>query len=320
MAKKATSIVAWITKSVAMPVPLWRGDKPGANSLPLPCPQALPAPSLRRPGLCERQAAGKRCRSLPGEVSAGGTLGGGCGARGAERGAPGRGPEGAALSGGRGGGAGRAGRMSAALAQVLCLRKEVLLKQLLALSRTAAPREGPLCAAGAAPLSCPRHYRSHPTHGIGRYKYLLPKEAPKKKRVQMREINPGTEHEYGDLNIQLTSHDLCQVELFAQYLHRLCNRLRLRVTESYAMPTKTEEVQFLEERGSKMRLDAVLTTHQRVVQVTGLSSTFAPILLDVIQSSQPEGVHLLVKEHTEADFKSRLKSRPELEELLAQMN
>ncbi|NXX49655.1 RM48 protein, partial [Tricholaema leucomelas] len=169
-------------------------------------------------------------------------------------------------------------------------------------------------------LSCHRHYRSHPTHGIGRYKYLLPKEAPKKKRVQMKEINPGTEQEYGDLNIQLTSYDLCLVELFAQYVHRLCNRLRLRVTESYAMPTKPKEVQFLEERGSKMQLDAVLTTHQRVVQVTGLSSTFAPIFLEIIQSSQPEGVHLLVKEHTEADFKSRLKSRPELEELLAQMN
>ncbi|NXN16294.1 RM48 protein, partial [Indicator maculatus] len=169
-------------------------------------------------------------------------------------------------------------------------------------------------------LSCHRHYRSNPTHGIGRFKYLLPKQAPKKRKVQMKEINPGTEHEYGDLNIQVTSHDLCLVEHFAQYLHKLCNRLCLRVPESYAMPTKTHEVLFLEERGSKMQLDAVLTTHQRVVQVTGLSSTFAPIFLEVIQSSQPEGVHLLVKEHTEADFKSRLKSRPELEELLAQMN
>ncbi|NXV83957.1 RM48 protein, partial [Atlantisia rogersi] len=89
---------------------------------------------------------------------------------------------------------------------------------------------------------------------------------------------------------------------------------------SYAMPTKTNEVLFLEEKGSKMHLDAVLTTHQRVVQISHLSSTFAPILLEIIQSSQPEGVHLLVKEHTEADFKSRLKSRPELEELLAQMS
>ncbi|NWX22343.1 RM48 protein, partial [Aegotheles bennettii] len=171
-------------------------------------------------------------------------------------------------------------------------------------------------------VSCHRHYRSRPTHGIGRYKYLLPKEAPKKKkeRVQMKEINVGTEHEYGDVNIQMTSYDMCLVENFAQYVHRLCNRLSVRVNESYAMPTKTNEVLYLEERGSKMRLDAILTTHQRVVQISGLSSTFAPIFLEVIQSNQPEGVHLLVKEHTEADFKSRLKSRPELEELRAQMS
>ncbi|NXF11009.1 RM48 protein, partial [Smithornis capensis] len=171
-------------------------------------------------------------------------------------------------------------------------------------------------------LTCYRSHRCRPTHGIGRYKYLLPKEAPKKKRerIQMKEINAGTELEYGDINIQMTSYDMCLVEHFAQYVHRLCNRLSIRVNESYAMPTKTNEVLFLEERGSKMQLDAVLTTHQRVIQITGLSSTFAPILLEIIQSSQPEGVHLAMKQHTEADFKSRLKSRPELEELLAQMS
>ncbi|NXN95314.1 RM48 protein, partial [Rhinopomastus cyanomelas] len=170
-------------------------------------------------------------------------------------------------------------------------------------------------------VSCQRHYRSRPTHGIGRFKYLLPKEVSKRKkdRLQMKEIDHGTEHEYGDVNIQMTSYDMCLVEHFAQYVHRLCNRLNIRVKESYAMPTKTNEVFFLEDRGSKMQMDAVLTTHQRVVQVSRLSSTFAPIFLEIIQSNQPEGVHLLVKEHTEADFKSRLKSRPELEELRAQM-
>lgn len=212
--------------------------------------------------------------------------------------------------------------MNAALPKVLCLKKGALLKKVLALSRAATPRENCLCAAGDVLMSCHRHYRSHPAHGIGRFKYLLPKEVPKRKKdkVQMKEINVGTEHEYGDLNIQMTSYDMCLVEHFAQYVHRLCNRLSIRVNESYAMPTKTDEVLFLEERGSKMQLDAVLTTHQRVVQISGLSATFAPILLEIIQSNQPEGVHLSVAEHTEAHFKSRLKSRPELEELLAQMN
>uniref|UniRef100_A0A8B9PCJ8 Large ribosomal subunit protein mL48 n=1 Tax=Apteryx owenii TaxID=8824 RepID=A0A8B9PCJ8_APTOW len=212
--------------------------------------------------------------------------------------------------------------LTGASLQVLRSEKQTLLKRAFALSRAATPQESRLCAAGDALASCRRHYRSRPTHGIGRFKYLLPQEAPKRRRdrLQMKEINVGTEYEYGDINIQMTSYDMCLVEQFAQYVHKLCNRLSVRVNESYAMPTKTNEVLFLEERGSKMQLDAVLTTHQRVVQISGLSSTFAPILLEVIQSNQPEGVHLLVKEHTEADFKSRLKSRPELEELLAQMN
>ncbi|XP_053825686.1 39S ribosomal protein L48, mitochondrial isoform X1 [Vidua macroura] len=205
----------------------------------------------------------------------------------------------------------------------LSLGQRSLLSHVLGLEeRAAAARENRLCAAGDALLACHRSYKSRPTHGIGKFKYLLPKELPKrrKEKVQMKEINAGTEYQYGDINIQMTSYDLCLVEHFAQYVHRLCNRLSIRVNESYAMPTKTNEVLFLEEKGSKMQLDAVLTTHQRVVQICGLSSTFAPILLEIIQSSQPEGVHLLMKQHTEADFKSRLKSRPELEELLAEMS
>ncbi|NXS98352.1 RM48 protein, partial [Jacana jacana] len=91
-------------------------------------------------------------------------------------------------------------------------------------------------------LSACRHYKARPTHGIGRFKYLLPKEvdmlsaqAPKKKKdkVQMKEINAGTESEYGDINIQMTSYDMCLVEQFAQYVHRLCNRLSIKVNERY---------------------------------------------------------------------------------------
>ncbi|XP_026706122.1 39S ribosomal protein L48, mitochondrial isoform X1 [Athene cunicularia] len=124
--------------------------------------------------------------------------------------------------------------MSAALPKVLCLKKGALLKQVFALSRAATPRESCLCAAGGALVSCHRHYRARPTHGIGRFKHLLPKEIPKKKKdkVQMKEINVGTEYEYGDVNIYMTSYDMCLVEHFAQYVHKLCNRLSVKVNES----------------------------------------------------------------------------------------
>ncbi|XP_061485078.1 large ribosomal subunit protein mL48 isoform X2 [Rhineura floridana] len=212
--------------------------------------------------------------------------------------------------------------MSAALGKVIYLGKEPLLKQTPAFISLAlrTSRRNPICSAGNTLLD--RHYRSRPTHGIGRFRHLLPPVDPKTKkgRVQMKEIDSGTEHEYGDLNIVMTGYDMTLVEHYAQYVHKLCNRLSIKVEESYAMPTKTMEVMRPQEQGSKMHLDAVLTTHQRVVQIRGLSATFAPIFLEVIQSNQPEGVHLLVKEHTEDDFKVRLKARPELEQLLAQMS
>ncbi|KFQ97026.1 hypothetical protein N306_00015, partial [Opisthocomus hoazin] len=55
----------------------------------------------------------------------------------------------------------------------------------------------------------------------------------RKEKVQMKEINVGTEYEYGDVNIQMTSYDMCLVEHFAQYVHKLCNRLAVKVNERY---------------------------------------------------------------------------------------
>lgn len=136
----------------------------------------------------------------------------------------------------------------------------------------------------------------------------------------MRAINLGTDYEYGVLNIHMTSYDMALAESYAQYVHNLCNHLSIKVEESYAMPTKTMEVLQLPEQGNKMFVDAILTTHERVVQISGLSATFAEIFLEIIRSNLPEGVKLSVKEHTEEDFKGRFKARPELEELIAKLN
>ncbi|XP_019359882.1 PREDICTED: 39S ribosomal protein L48, mitochondrial, partial [Gavialis gangeticus] len=183
------------------------------------------------------------------------------------------------------------------LLQVLCLGKAAFPKQAFTVSRSAAFRENPICAVGGTLLSCSRHYQSQPTHGIGRFRHLAPKIVRKRReRIQMKEINPGTDYEYGDLNIEITGYDMCLVEGYARFVHKLCKNLSVRVIGSYALPTKTTEVMVVQEMGNKMYMDAVLTTHQRVVQVRSLNATFAPILLEIMQSNQPEGVRLSVKE------------------------
>ncbi|KAG7484372.1 hypothetical protein MATL_G00048870 [Megalops atlanticus] len=166
-----------------------------------------------------------------------------------------------------------------------------------------------------------RQYRSMPTHGIGRYKYLLPKDVPKKKKdkLQMKKIKPGTETEYGVVNVTVSGYDMTLVEHYSQYIHNLCNRLKIKVDESYALPTKSTEIMIMQEQGTKMYVDAVLKTHERVVQLSGLSATMCPVFMEVLLKNQPEGIQLSLKEHTEADYQSRFKARPELEGLIAQM-
>ncbi|KAL7848351.1 hypothetical protein AOLI_G00230690 [Acnodon oligacanthus] len=165
-----------------------------------------------------------------------------------------------------------------------------------------------------------RQYRSMPTHGIGRYKYLLPKEQPKKKKekVQMK-IKAATGTQYGVLNMSVSGYDMTLVEHYSQYIHNLCNRLNIKVDESYALPTKTTEVMVLPDQGTKMYMDVVLKTHERVVQISQMKAALAPIFMEVLLKNQPEGVQLSIKEHNEADYQTRFKARPELEGLLAQI-
>uniref|UniRef100_A0A2K6KPP2 Large ribosomal subunit protein mL48 n=1 Tax=Rhinopithecus bieti TaxID=61621 RepID=A0A2K6KPP2_RHIBE len=198
--------------------------------------------------------------------------------------------------------------MHRTLEKVLCLRNSTIFK-----FRTSAQK--PIYSVGGILLSTSRPYETKPTHAIGKYKPLIKAEEPKKKgKVEARLIHLGTDDEYGILTIHLTAYDMTLAEHYAQYVHNLCNSLSIKVEESYVMPAKTIEVLWLQDQGSKMFLDSVLTTHD------GLRATFAEIFLEISQSNLPEGVRLSVKEHTEEDFKGRFKARPELEELLAKLN
>uniref|UniRef100_A0A8I5Y9S3 Mitochondrial ribosomal protein L48 n=2 Tax=Rattus norvegicus TaxID=10116 RepID=A0A8I5Y9S3_RAT len=212
-------------------------------------------------------------------------------------------------------------RMSGTLGKVLGLWTNTVSKQGFSLQRFRILGENPIYSAGGI-VRTSRHYKTKPTHGIGRYRHLVKVLEPKKKKakVELRAINVGTDYEYGVLNIHLTAYDMTLAESYARYVHRLCNQLSIKVEESYAMPTKTMEVMRLPDQGNKMVLDSVLTTHERVVQISGLSATFAEIFLEILQINLPEGVRLSVREHTEEDFKGRFKARPELEELLAKLN
>uniref|UniRef100_A0A673NDT0 Large ribosomal subunit protein mL48 n=1 Tax=Sinocyclocheilus rhinocerous TaxID=307959 RepID=A0A673NDT0_9TELE len=164
-----------------------------------------------------------------------------------------------------------------------------------------------------------RPYRSMPTHGIGKYRHLLPKA------LVRPNIKAASATEFGVFNVCVSGYDMTLVEHYSQYIHNLCNHLDIKVDESYALPTKSTEVMVMQEQGTKMYVDEVLKTHERVVQISEIKVTLFPIFMDVVLKNQPEGVRFCVKQviklHlTLIDFQARFKTRPELEGLLAKIN
>ncbi|XP_051256978.1 39S ribosomal protein L48, mitochondrial [Dicentrarchus labrax] len=201
--------------------------------------------------------------------------------------------------------------------QVSVTQHALVLNQALKLCRATPSIQHPAWASVSE-----RQFKSMPTEGIGRYRHLVPREASKKRKYkqQMKPIVETTERVYGSLNVKVSGYDMTLVEHYSQYVHNLCNRLGIKVTESYALQTQTTEVMLMQEQGTKLNVDSILKTHERVVQLNRLNASLCPIFLEVLLKNQPEGVQLSVKEHTEADYKGRFKGRPELEGLVAQMN
>lgn len=60
---------------------------------------------------------------------------------------------------------------------------------------------------------------------------LKPKKKRDKNRHQMKPIIAATNTAYGTLNVKVSGYDMTLVEHYSQYIHNLCNRLRIKVSE-----------------------------------------------------------------------------------------
>ncbi|CAI9563586.1 unnamed protein product [Staurois parvus] len=123
---------------------------------------------------------------------------------------------------------------------------------------------------------------------------LINSQQVKKKSKPQKEIKEGTDYEYGTLNFQVTGYNMYYVEKFVRYIHKFFNQMSIAVEESYALQTRSKEILVQQDAKSKMTVDYILTTHERVIQVSGLKATLAPIILEVMMMNQPEGVQLQV--------------------------
>lgn len=95
--------------------------------------------------------------------------------------------------------------------------------------------------------------------------------------------------------IQLKGYDFAVLESFAKYANKITNTFGLD-TAAFPVPARTSHTQIYKPLSSVVESEYNLALYERVVQVENLSSTLAPILIELLQTNIPAGVQMTIKQ------------------------
>jgi len=124
---------------------------------------------------------------------------------------------------------------------------------------------------------------------------------------------------YPLINIQLRGYNFDVLESFQSYVHRVAENMGVDVSEAWATPAKTNKVSTYIEGGTRVKNEIILNTFERNVQVSNLRSIDAPILLDIIRATLPEGVHLSMHQHAQEHYEERFIPDPFIDSIRAEL-
>merc|ERR1712025_707627 len=88
---------------------------------------------------------------------------------------------------------------------------------------------------------------------------------------------------YPPINIQIKGYNFDILESTQSYIHNLAENMGINVENSWATPSKTYQMTTFKEGGTIPKDVYNLNLYERNVQVVGLRSTDAPILIDTIR-------------------------------------
>lgn len=120
---------------------------------------------------------------------------------------------------------------------------------------------------------------------------------------------------YELLNISIKGYDYSVLDTYYKYIERLCLSLKVEVVEAYAMPCRTFKIKTYQPFSATMDKEFKLNNYHRIVRISNLKSTFAPILFEAIQLNLPEGVQMNVSVPAEEEDEFRYVPDIELNEL-----
>lgn len=99
------------------------------------------------------------------------------------------------------------------------------------------------------------------------------------------------------INEQIRGYDFVVLESYASYLHKLMNKLGVKVVSFWCSPHMASKYDNLKRESDVSETTYYLDLFERNIQIENLSAKMTPLLIEIIYSSLPAGVRLSVHEH-----------------------
>jgi len=125
---------------------------------------------------------------------------------------------------------------------------------------------------------------------------------------------------YPPLNIQIQGYNFDVLETMQSFIHNLSENMGVDVENAWATPAKTFQLTTFIEGGTRPKETNNMNLYERNIQVVGLRSVDAPILIDTIRIALPEGVVMSVHEHTRDMAEERWIADPFIDSLRTELD
>jgi len=87
------------------------------------------------------------------------------------------------------------------------------------------------------------------------------------------------------------------IESYGKYLHNLFNKLGVNVVKYWCSPLQSLRHDSLRPESEVTDSQFTINIYERSLQIENLSAKMAPVLLEIVLSSLPAGVHMSTEEH-----------------------
>jgi large subunit ribosomal protein L48 len=125
---------------------------------------------------------------------------------------------------------------------------------------------------------------------------------------------------YDVLNISIKGYDFTTLDHYYEFIEKLCNVLKVNVIEAYPMPARSYKIKTYQPFSSNLDKEYSLKMYHRIVRISNLKSTMAPILFESIQLNLPEGVDMTINVPNEEEDQFRYIPDIELNQLKSKLD